>query len=118
MTTSADQITPEIVQGWFDKNEADYVSLILTDKKLSMRQLAQAYLQQATELEQLRAERAGLLEMLSSQIQCYNLAIEKQPEKKEILKARQSVYKLLWNHLYQLGKSHLTRAQTRTDGEG
>lgn len=66
------QITAEIVQKWLDKNEADYVSLIVADKKLSLRQLAQAFLQLSSELKQLRAERAGLDSEIQSRIDSYN----------------------------------------------
>lgn len=105
------QITPEVVQEWLYGvlHEHKVVSNI-TDI-----QLARAFLHQAAELQQLRAERAGLIEMISNQIQAYNIAIEKQPEKKEVLRARQSVYRLIYNHIFQQIKSKLTRTEQTTE---
>lgn len=65
-------------------------------------------LSNSNEFKQLRAEREGLIEMISNQIQAYNIAIEKQLEKKEVLRARQSVYRLIYNHIFQQIKSKLT----------
>lgn len=103
MTTSADQITPDIVAMF----KQSVMALGLELPEAVWKHHANLAEQLITELEQLRAEREGLLQWIDGYLQAF--------EQQEWPLSELSLGKVF---ILNKAKSQLTRAQTRTDGEG